>query len=518
MGLSRRRAIAASTVGALALGAAFPPWSVPWLAPIGVAVFVLSVGRRPGVGAMAGGAFGLVFFGLTSWWLAESIAVAAWAALTRVEALWFSLLGICISLLRRLRGWPAWVACAWTTVESARSAWPWGGFPWGGLGYTAVDTPWVGSIAVLGVTGAGTLLALAGSVIAALALAVPWQRPVAATCAGILSALVTLPLALATKPADAADRVRVDERRSARVALVQAEVPGGGTDVVAHHRTITRTLLDQTRSHARRWRSTRGGVAPDLVVWPENATAVDPAQDDRARGLLLAATRAAGAPVLAGSIVDDGDSRALNQGILWTRSGPAARYTKQHLVPFGEYVPMRPLANLLSDRVSEIARDMAPGPPATPMPVGSLRIANALCFDVAYDEVIRNQVQAGADLVVVQTSNAMFLGTAQQEQQWAITRARAVEVGRSVAVSSMNGISGVVAPDGSIVQRLPDTQAGAATVDVPLADGMTPAVRLGPWLARATWVASALSILVAVLCRRRDRKDNIADERDVVCA
>lgn len=511
MGLSRRRGIAGSVVGALTLGAAFPPWSVSWLAPVGVAMFISAVGRRPRLGAMAGAVFGLVFIGFTSWWLAESIALAAWAALTLVHALWFGLLGTAISLLRRLRGWPVWVACVWTTVESARSAWPWGGFPWAGLGYTALDTPWVGSIAVLGVAGAGTFVALMGGTVSALAVAAAW-RPVAAMWAGILATIAVVPIALATSGLDdARDRTRVDAR-SARVVVVQAEVPGDGTDVVAHHRTITKTLLDQTHVAADRWRSTTGGVGLDLVVWPENATAVDPGQDRRARGLLVAAARAAGAPMLAGSIVVDG-AGALNQSILWTSSGPGARYTKQHLVPFGEYVPMRPLANLLSDRVSDITRDMTPGAPATPMSVKDLRVANALCFDVAYHGVIRGQVSQSADLVVVQTSNAMFLGTSQQEQQWTITRARAVEVGRSVVVSSMNGISGVLGPDGSVLERLPDTRAAAVVLDVPIATATTPAVLLGPWPARAAWTVATLSVLAAavqhLLAARRSRASDV---------
>ncbi len=529
MEFARWQSIAVAIAGALGLGASFPPWSMPWLAPLGVAAFFVSVGRAPRFAASAGAVFGVVFLGLTSWWLVQSIAVAAWATLTLVQAVWFGVLGVAVSLLRRLRWWPVWAACAWTAFESARSAWPWGGFPWGRLGYTAVDTPWVGLLAVFGVAGAGTVIATAGGVVAALVSAVhsrptvrlPRRRTAVAATACV-AAVVGAPVALAASTeAGAPGALGADETGEVgrvRVGVVQAEVPGTGTDVAAHHRTITRTLLDQTRSLADRRSAGEGTpasftstlmpdvvpgstlVAPlDLVVWPENATAVDPETDGEANASLVAAAEAVGAPLLAGSIVDRGGLRALNQSIAWTVSGPGARYTKQHLVPFGEYVPMRWLASRVSDRVGAIARDMTPGPPAVPMRVEEFRVANALCFDVAYDEVLGNQVQQGADFVVVQTSNAMFLDTAQPEQQWAITRARAVEVGRAVVVSSMNGISGVVAPDGSVLERLPALRAGSVVVDVPTGRGLTLAVLVGPWPARGAWAVAVLSILAAAL-------------------
>ncbi|MBS2938908.1 apolipoprotein N-acyltransferase [Nocardioides sp. J2M5] len=504
--LTGRQSVTAAVAGGLVLGACFAPWSVSWLAPVGVAGFVVSVSSGPRRSAPCGAVFGVVFVGVTSWWLAESIAPAAWVALTLVQSMWFGALGVLTRILREeLRAWPVWTACAWTAVESARSAWPWGGFPWGRLGLTALDTPWVGSLAALGVAGTSVLIALGGALLAVLARSLRHQgpRPVSPTTIVALS-VAGLTAVVAAHLAGRAGGWQVAGgagERSVRIAVVQAEVPGGGTDVVSHHRAVTDTLMAETRTAALRWRAS--GRAPDLVVWPENATAVDPARDLRARSALAGAARAAGVPLLAGSIVDGGRNGVLNQAILWSGAGSDARYTKQHLVPFGEYVPLRPLAERLSSRVAEIGRDMTPGPAAAPMDADGLRIANALCFDVAYDDVLRYQVRQGADVVVVQTSNAMFLGTAQQEQQWAISRVRAVEMGRSVVVSSMNGITGVVSYDGSVLERLPDTRAGATVVDVPIASGMTLATRVGAWPSRVTGALAIASLFVAVRRRRR---------------
>lgn len=513
--MAGRGTVVVAGIGGLVLAMALPPWSAPWVAPVGVGILFVAVGRGTvRRGAIAGFVFGLAFFGLTLWWLSPSISPGAWVALGAVQAGWLALLGAGAALVRRLPGWPVWLAALWTSVEGVRSTMPWGGLPWGRLGYTAVDTPWAGLLAWVGVPGTSAAVALCGALFA---LVVEARRPVPPTANPIAPATTTpalprLALVSATtvlglfvlssgvlaKDAWAGD-LPPPSPATAQLAVIQGEVPGDGTDVPSHHREITRTLLLETRRLAQT-SPAPAAAAPDLVVWPENATAVDPATDAAARTALLTASEISDAPVLAGSIVaGPSPTTARNQGIVWTSAGPQARYTKQHLVPFGEYVPLRSLASRISTRVSDIQRDMVPGDPAAPLPVGDLLVADALCFDIAYDDVLREQVAQGAELAVVQTSNAMFLGTAQQEQQWMITRARAIEVGRSVVVSSMNGISGAISPDGSVIRRLPGAQAGGTVVDVPLGAGRTLAVRMGDWPSRAAHAISIAALVVAGL-------------------
>jgi apolipoprotein N-acyltransferase len=292
-----------------------------------------------------------------------------------------------------------------------------------------------------------------------------------------------------------------DKTFAAVVGLVQATVPGDGTDVAANHRLVTDSLAAETRTLVQGM----DGASLDLVLWPENATAVDPADDPIAAGALEAAVDMADAPLLAGAVVDGPTAgTALNQSLLWTATGEVVgRYTKQRLVPFGEYVPLRPLAERLSNRVQAIRRDMVPGPAPSPLPVGPMRLATALCFDIAYDDVVRDQVAEGANLVAVQTSNAMFLGTAQPEQQWQVSRARALEVGRAIVVSSVNGVSGAVMPDGRVLTRLPERIAGSDVVRVPLSHELTWATRVGAWPIRTVWFVGLMALLVAVVSRLR---------------
>jgi len=506
--VTRGEAMAAAVVGGLTLAAAFPPWSVPLMAPLGVGAFFLAVNRRGArSGAVTGFVFGLAFFGPTLWWLSASIAPAAWAALVLLQSGWFAVLGAGTALVHRLSYWPVWVASLWTLIEGARSSVPWGGLPWGRLGYTAVDTPWAVSLALVGVAGTSAFVALIGAAVAGTVEAVRARRPVVVVTrpvvVGCVVGGVLLLISVSWLPLEPAE-ASPSRPGSVSVAVVQAEVPGAGTDVAAHHRAVTSTLLDETRRLAHTWGA--DGPVVDLVVWPENATAVDPAADATARDALLTAVAVSDAPVLAGSIVDGPTAdTALNQGIAWTTDGPGGRYTKQHLVPFGEYVPLRPLAERISARVVDIQRDMVPGIPAPPLRVDDLVLANALCFDVAYDDVLREQVAQGAQLAVVQTSNAMFLGTAQQEQQWMLSRARAIELGRSVVVSSMNGISGAIAPDGSVIDRLPAARSGATVVSLSVEGGTTLAVRLRAWPARTAYALGVAGVLAAGWRARRQR-------------
>lgn len=137
------------------------------------------------------------------------------------------------------------------------------------------------------------------------------------------------------------------------------------------------------------------------------------------------------------------------------------------------------------------------------MRIGSFDVATALCFDVAYDDVLRRRAFMSGQLVTVQTSNAMFLGTAQLEQQWQVSRAPAFELARSVVVSSVNGISGAIAPDGSVLERLPIRAAGSAVLDVPLEASQTWAVRLRSIPLRLIWAAAAAALLATILQDRR---------------
>jgi len=135
-------------------------------------------------------------------------------------------------------------------------------------------------------------------------------------------------------------------------------------------------------------------------------------------------------------------------------------------------------------------------------------VADAICFDIAYDDGLTAQLRNGAQLLVVQSSQATFIHTDQTDQQFAITRLRAMETGRWVAVATTNGVSGLIAPDGHVIATADKQTRAVLEARLGLTNQLTPAVRIGPWTGR---VASGLTVLGVVLVllpyRRRRSQD-----------
>jgi apolipoprotein N-acyltransferase len=475
---------------------AFDPVAIGWLLPLGTASWLLasaSLGSRGA--AVSGFVFGLGFFVPLLAWLGPSIGTGAWLALSVAQALWFVAAGVAVHAIRQVPFRPLGASAVLTLVEVLRSSWPFGGLPWGRAGIAALDTAWSGLLPWIGLTGTTFVLmvvAAAGAEVVRLPTLKTWMGLAVIATGSLLP--VAIPVSVATD-------------RSLTVAVVQGGVPGDGRSVARYNREITQSHRDATVELARR--AEVGTVPrPELVVWPESAVSVDPVRDGVARRAAMAATRAAGAPLLAGGIADTQDpDQALNQTVLWDpEDGPVARYTKQHLVPFGEYVPFRSMLGGLSDRFREIPRDMLPGPVAPPLDIfgdGTVTVAMAICFDIAFDDVILSQTRDGADLAVVQTSNAAFTGTSQLDQQLTITRARALESGRAVVVASVNGLTAVVGPDGDVVDQAPRLTTQVLVQSVPLASDLTPATRVGSSTTAVVAVLVASYLGVAAWRRRR---------------
>jgi apolipoprotein N-acyltransferase len=206
-------------------------------------------------------------------------------------------------------------------------------------------------------------------------------------------------------------------------------------------------------------------------------------------------------------VVDGGPDHVLNQGVVFDpATGAGDRYTKWHPVPFGEYIPWRWLFGERLAQLNQIPRDMVRGTRLAPIDVGGVQVADAICFDVAYDDGLYAQLSRGGRLVVVQTSNAMFIHTAQIDQQFAISRQRAIETHRYVVVAAINGITGVIDPEGHVVASTPARTQSYVDSRVDLYDAVTPAVRMGAWSARASLGLVLLGWLLALGRYRRPRR------------
>ncbi|MGO2362193.1 MAG: apolipoprotein N-acyltransferase, partial [Brachybacterium tyrofermentans] len=175
-------------------------------------------------------------------------------------------------------------------------------------------------------------------------------------------------------------------------------------DVFENHLAVTRSLIESTSLEGRQL---------DLIVWPEDSTGYDPRQDPWMADQLTAAAADAGAPVLIGTQAAVGESERLNQSVLYTSDGSTPyAYSKRHPVPFGEYVPFRDFFRTLSDKVDLVSRDMIPGEEVGVMDMGELgagedSVGVLICFEIAYDNLVTDAVDSGAEVIVIQSNNAL---------------------------------------------------------------------------------------------------------------
>jgi len=253
---------------------------------------------------------------------------------------------------------------------------------------------------------------------------------------------------------------------------------------------------------------------PDLVVWPENASDIDPLRNADAAQAISAAATEIGAPILLGAVLRTDDPNDIkNAGILWRPgTGPdlAQQYVKRHPVPFAEYMPLRPVARLVSDKV-DLVRNMVKGDHPGVIRTGPLTVGDVICFEVAYDGIVRDTVTGGAQVLVVQTNNATF-NEAEARQQLAMVRLRAVEHGRESIMASTVGVSAFVGTAGD-VHGSTDFNAPAVVVrDMRVSGPRTLATRLGPWPESAAVLLAAAALAGALLLRRR-RSISDGDER-----
>jgi apolipoprotein N-acyltransferase len=206
-----------------------------------------------------------------------------------------------------------------------------------------------------------------------------------------------------------------------------------------------------------------------------------------------------------GAILQGPGNKRRNAGILWSpTSGPGAQYIKRHPVPFGEYIPLRGIAKLVTNDVNLVSQDMVGGHGNGLVEGGPFPIGDVICFEVAYDSLVRSSVAAGAQALVVQTNNATFGHTAETYQQLAMSQLRAVENGRTVLQVATTGKSAVIGPDGGIRQ-----QSGALfTPDVivariPLRSAQTVATRVG---SIPEYLLAALALIVIAASVRPVRR------------
>lgn len=476
-----------------ALYAAFPPISWWPLAVLGVALLVIALQDSRGwQAARVCWVAGLTFFAPLVHWMSV-LGPDAWLALAVGLSLWFAGMGWALSLTLTLRWWPLAVPAVWVLQEWLRSRFPWGGLGWGRLAFSQPDTPLTGWVSLGGAPLLSFVVAAVGCSLA-VALRNPRRTPVAALVA---AALLLAPLVAG--PATST----VQAPSSSRLALIQGNVPAPGLDFLGRPLAV---LTNHERTTAALAAAVQAGnePPPDAVIWPENSSDIDPVLVPRARQLVTQAADSAGVPLLVGTVqeVPGQPDRVANVGLVWEPGrGPTDAYIKQHPVPFGEFLPLRPLLSSLITRFDRVPRDFIAGDSPGVLQLGPARIADVICFEVSSDEIVRTSIREGGRALVVQTNNATYATTAQPEQQFDISRLRARETGRAVLVAATTGVTAAIDDTGAY-QRLPVLQPGWLNAEVTLRDTWTPAVHFGGWVDAALSLLAACAIAAGIRVSR----------------
>jgi apolipoprotein N-acyltransferase len=491
-------AVLLAALGGLLSFLAFPPvgaWPLAFLAPVPL-LFALRE-ARPARGFGLGLIFGVVGFGLSLSWI-HLFGTIAWSALTLLTALSVALFGALFPLVR-VEGRPflsaAGAAGLWTAIDWARGLWPLGGFTWGSLGVSQVPNTTSVRIAVLaGVWGVTFLVVLVAALLAAAA------RPgtpgrTRALAVGLAAAAVLSPIAIpfASAMGRAVDvaAIQVDFRRGERVS-------SGAGDV-----TVTRLNLDLHRRLAT--------APPDLAIWGESALDPQSLSDLQEVRETIADV---GSPVLLGSTSRDilrPDARGpiYNQAAVFDGGGAVVDlYRKTHLVPYGEYIPWKPVVGWIS-ALEQIGYELAPGEALHTLSAPGLpEFGTPICFENSFPALDRSLVRQGARFLVVLTNNASYAETAASAQQLQMSRMRAIEDGRWVIHAAVSGISAFIDPSGRVYDETELFRPTIIRHTIRASSELTPFVRFGDWVP----FASLGLVLILGLMPRGRRRERPAPE------
>ena len=438
----------------------------------------LSFWRAFGIGYVGG----FCFYVSQIEWMSHYLGPIPLLALSTLEAFFF---GIGMALIAKVWRWLAAmptrpllnvqialaIAIIWTAREWVSTNLPYGGFPWSRLAMSQSESPlakWV-------FFGGQPLLTFAIVVISALALAIAtdfragsWRTRSTGLAGATLVFLIAVPT-LTVVPSEA-------ETGSIVVAAVQGNANAG-----LFANTARGSILRNHIEASKLIEAKANGQKVDLVVWPENASDINPLADAAAGSTISRLVdEEFGVPLIFGTITERGDE-LFNSSLIWRPGvGVTDWYDKKRPVPFAEYVPDRDFwYSLAPDLIGMISRGYTFGTRDGIFELGENKLGVLICFEIAIDDISRELVGSGAQLILSQTNNADFGRSDETFQQVAIAKLRAIETGRAVVNDSTVGVSAIFAPDGRVLDQLPTFEPGVMVARVPLRTSITPAMAIG---------------------------------------
>jgi len=479
---SVRWRIAAAIGSGFLLSAAFPGLD---LGPLSlVALIPLLWAWRdatPRKAALYGFVFGLAFFGVILSWIVYFGAVA-YLPLILAGGAYIAAPGALLAGLARFGFRSPWLtASAWVLFEQLRDRFPFGGLPWGETGAALHDFPVARSLASWGGVALVTFLVVAvnGLLLDAFmdARTRSW-RPLSFAGAGLAAVVIAVGLGHGF-------RYEPTETGRLRIATIQGNDQNRDiTDPIEFEATVVEQHFELADTIEGKY---------DLIVFPESSLNRNPEQDPVIRKRITDIGAAHESAMLVNALLPAPDGRDYNTNLLFDPDGELqGTYAKQHLVPFGEYVPLRRFLDW-GGILDRIPYDYAPGKGRTVFEVAGHRVGTIICFESAFGPLVRDFVRDGSEIIVVTTNNRSYRRSANSEQHIALGQMRAAETGRPVVQASISGISGRIDARGDVSHTTELFENEVVTSEVVTTTGQTPYVRYGDWV---IW-ANALALVAS---------------------
>ena len=389
------------------------------------------------------------------------------------------------------------VPALWVSLEFIRSS-LFGGFPWELLGYTQYRALHIIQLSdILGVYGVSFLILLSNGLLFLL-----YQHVTGAKRQGLRTGnkqvwvcVLGVGGILGIAWCYGAWRIPMMEdgisrARHKRIVIVQGNIDQTEKWDPAYQLSTIEKYLELSKPEP--------ANRPDLLVWPETAMPFYFVNDDLLTNMVIEGIRSGGTDTLLGSPAyawKDGRIQYYNRAFMVLSDGTIAdAYDKAHLVPFGEYVPLKRWLPFLGKMVEHVG-DFSTGSVGDTLDWRGHKIGTLICYELIFPFLSRTAVQNGADLLVNITNDAWYGKTSAPYQHFSMAVFRAVETRRALVRSANTGISGFIDPLGRIVSKTPVFENAVLGEDVPLMSGQTPYVRHGDIFAVACIIATMGIIL-----------------------
>jgi len=435
-------------IAAFFASAAFEPIGLWFLALFGFALFFRKLinSDRPVIHSFI---FGFTLNAIVLHWSGKYVGALPWLLLALLQALFYLPIGLIYRRTKNL--WFSWLTLL--LMEELRAHCPFGGFGWTRVAFSQVESP------ALPIVSIGGVVALSAFTVLIALIATKFNVKSFSVIAFLFIAALLLP----SNPQGSG---------SVRLLAVQGNTPEVGLEFNSRAKAVFNLHRDATREFAK--------DQYDAIVWPENAIDIDPRKNPEVAADITSLTKGLQTPLIAG-VVQQESGNPENASIMYSNEGKSQSvYVKRGLTPFGEFMPLRKLAEFVNPMAKTVV-DFAPGEELVTHQVKGSSLGPIICYEIIIDSLVR-EMAGSSKALIVQTNSATFANTAESAQQLAITRIRAVEHSRAILSVSTVGISAFIDNNGRVVSQTPENEKAFLAGNLTLSNHRTPIDRIAQWI------------------------------------